>query len=50
MTGDRFEVMPFRRALDEAEQLPEPARLTVTCSPKHGLDESIPVAKDSPAL
>ena len=43
---DRFEVMPFRRALEEAAQLPEPTRLTVTCSPKHGLDESIPVGKE----
>ena len=41
---DRFEVMPFGRAVDEAGQLPEPVRLTVTCSPKHGLDESIVVA------
>ena len=46
MNGDRFEVMPFRRAMDEAAKLPEPARLTVTCSPKHGLDESVPVAKE----
>ena len=46
MRGDRFELMPFRRALDEAAKLPEPVRLTVTCSPKHGLDESVAVAKE----
>jgi methylenetetrahydrofolate reductase (NADPH) len=41
----RFEIMPFGRALDEAARLPEPTRLTVTCSPKHGLDESLAVAR-----
>jgi methylenetetrahydrofolate reductase (NADH) len=41
----RFEIMPFGRALDEAAKLPEPTRLTVTCSPKHGLDESVAVAR-----
>jgi methylenetetrahydrofolate reductase (NADPH) len=41
----RFELMPFGRALDEAARLPEPARLTVTCSPKHGLDESLATAQ-----
>jgi methylenetetrahydrofolate reductase (NADPH) len=40
----RFEVMPFGRAVEEAAQLPEHVRLTVTCSAKHGLDESIEVA------
>jgi methylenetetrahydrofolate reductase (NADPH) len=39
----RFEVMPFGRAEEEAAQLPEPVRLTVTCSPKHGPDESVEV-------
>jgi methylenetetrahydrofolate reductase (NADH) len=40
----RFEVMPFGRAEEEAAELPEPARLTVTCSPKHGLDQTVEVA------
>lgn len=44
MSGDRFEVMPFGRAVDEAAQLPEPVKLTVTCSPKHGPDESVAIA------
>ena len=43
--SDRFEVMPFGRAVEEARQLPEPVRLTVTCSPRHGLDESMAVAR-----
>ena len=41
----RFEVMPFGRALGEAARLPEPTRLTVTCSPKHGLDETLATAR-----
>jgi methylenetetrahydrofolate reductase (NADPH) len=40
----RFEVMPFPRSLEEAAQLPEKVRLTVTCSPKHGPDRSVEVA------
>jgi methylenetetrahydrofolate reductase (NADPH) len=42
---DRFEVMPFERAVEEAARLPNHTRLTVTCSPKHGLDESIAIAR-----
>jgi methylenetetrahydrofolate reductase (NADPH) len=42
---ERYEVMPFERAVEEASQLPEHVRLTVTCSPKHGLDESIAFAQ-----
>jgi methylenetetrahydrofolate reductase (NADPH) len=40
----RFEVLPFARSLDEAAELPEKVRLTVTCSPKHGPDRSVEVA------
>jgi methylenetetrahydrofolate reductase (NADPH) len=40
----RFEVLPFARSLEEAAQLPEKVRLTITCSPKHGPDQSIEVA------
>ncbi len=39
----RFEVMPFPRAVEEAARLPEPVRLTVTCSPRHGPDESVEI-------
>src|SRR5205814_2048057 len=48
--SERFEVMPFGRAEEEAAQLPEHARLTVTCSPRHGLEESIEVATRIRAL
>jgi methylenetetrahydrofolate reductase (NADPH) len=40
----RFEVLPLARSVDEAERLPGPVRLTVTCSPKHGPDESVAIA------
>ena len=40
----RFEVLPFARSVDEAAQLPENVRLTVTCSPKHGPDRSVETA------
>jgi methylenetetrahydrofolate reductase (NADPH) len=40
----RFEILPLGRSEEEARQLPEPVRLTVTCSPKHGPDRSVEVA------
>ncbi|MGH2914825.1 MAG: methylenetetrahydrofolate reductase [Solirubrobacteraceae bacterium] len=40
----RFEVLPLGKSETEAAQLPEPVRLTVTCSPKHGPDHSVQVA------
>jgi methylenetetrahydrofolate reductase (NADH) len=40
----QFEILPFGRGEEEAAELPERVRLTVTCSPKHGLDESIGTA------
>jgi methylenetetrahydrofolate reductase (NADPH) len=40
----QFEVLPFGRAENEAAQLPEPARLTVTASPTHALDDTIETA------
>jgi methylenetetrahydrofolate reductase (NADPH) len=40
----RFEVLPLGRSVEEAERLPRPVRLTVTCSPKHGPDRSIEMA------
>jgi methylenetetrahydrofolate reductase (NADPH) len=40
----RFEILPLGRSEAEARQLPEPARLTVTCSPKYGPDRSVEVA------
>lgn len=40
---DRFEILPFGRGEEEASKLAEPARITVTCSPKHGPDLSVEV-------
>jgi methylenetetrahydrofolate reductase (NADPH) len=42
-TEIRFEVLPLGRSEEEAAQLPEPVRLTVTCSPKLGPDRSVEV-------
>ena len=44
ISGDRFEVLPLGKGEEEAAQLPEPVRLTVTCSPRHGPDHSVQVA------
>jgi methylenetetrahydrofolate reductase (NADPH) len=40
----RFEVLPFARSMEEAAQLPDRVRLTITCSPRHGPDRSVEVA------
>jgi methylenetetrahydrofolate reductase (NADPH) len=40
----RFEILPLGGSETEARELPEPVRLTVTCSPKHGPDRSVEVA------
>ena len=45
-----FEILPFGKGEAEAAELPERVRLTVTCSPKHGLDESIATATRLRAL
>jgi len=37
----RFEVLPFGRAEEEAAQLPDHVRLTVTASPTHTLDQTV---------
>jgi methylenetetrahydrofolate reductase (NADPH) len=47
---NRFEILPFARGEEEAAKLPEPVRLTVTCSPKHGLDHTIETATRVRAL
>ncbi len=46
----QFEILPFGGGEAEAAELPERVRLTVTCSPKHGLDESIATATRLRAL
>jgi methylenetetrahydrofolate reductase (NADPH) len=37
----RFEVLPFPGIVEEAQRLPRPVRVTVTCSPKHGPDRAV---------
>jgi methylenetetrahydrofolate reductase (NADPH) len=46
----RFEVLPLGRSEEEAAELGEPVRLTVTCSPRHGPDQSVEVAQRLGAL
>src|SRR5918992_5037605 len=46
----QFEVLPLERSVEQAEQLPQPERLTVTCSPRHGPDESVAIARRLRAL
>jgi methylenetetrahydrofolate reductase (NADPH) len=46
----QFEVLPFERSVELAEQLPQPERLTITCSPRHGPDESVAFARRLSAL
>ncbi len=40
----RFEILPFGRGIEQASQVEEPLHLTVTTSPKHGVDRSVEVA------
>jgi methylenetetrahydrofolate reductase (NADH) len=40
----RYEVLPFGDVEEQAAQAGEPLRLTVTASPKHGIDRSLDVA------
>jgi methylenetetrahydrofolate reductase (NADPH) len=46
----QFEVLPLGHGEDEAAKLPEPVRLTVICSPKHGPDRTVEVARHLTAL
>jgi hypothetical protein len=46
----QFEVLPLERAEAEAARLPEPVRLTVTSSPKHGADRTVDFAVRLAAL
>lgn len=41
----RYEVLPFKSIDREAEYLPEEAQVTVTCSPKLGVDATLDVAE-----
>lgn len=42
----RFEVLPLDQSEEEGARLPSPVRLTVTCSPKHGPDRTLEVARN----
>ena len=42
--GTRFEILPFGRGVEQASQVGAPLHLTVTTSPKHGVDRSVEVA------
>jgi methylenetetrahydrofolate reductase (NADPH) len=46
----QFEILPLDRSVELAAQLRQPERLTVTCSPRHGPDESVAVARRLRAL
>jgi methylenetetrahydrofolate reductase (NADPH) len=46
----RFEIMPFPKGETQAAELPEPARLTVTTSPRHGVDHTLDVSERLRAL
>jgi methylenetetrahydrofolate reductase (NADH) len=45
MTLIRYEIMPFGDAVEQAACLSQPAHLTVTCSPRHGLDATVAFAE-----
>lgn len=48
--ADRYEIMPLGTAEQEAAAQPGPLVLTVTCSPRHGLDHTVDVAERVAAL
>jgi methylenetetrahydrofolate reductase (NADPH) len=45
LTAPRYEVLPFAKAEAQAAEAGTPLRLTVTTSPKHGIDRSLEVAE-----
>jgi methylenetetrahydrofolate reductase (NADPH) len=46
----RYEVMPFGSPEEEARSVARPLTLTVTCSPRHGVDHSLRVSERLAAL
>jgi methylenetetrahydrofolate reductase (NADPH) len=46
----RFEILPFGAGAEQAAELPEHVRLTVTCSPRHGPDLSVDVGTQLRAI
>jgi methylenetetrahydrofolate reductase (NADPH) len=45
LLAPRYEILPFGKGPKEAAELGEPVRLTVTTSPKHGVDRSVEVVE-----
>lgn len=45
LAAPRFEVMPVRSVEDEVAALPSGATVTVTCSPRHGIDRTVEVSQ-----
>jgi methylenetetrahydrofolate reductase (NADPH) len=43
LLAPRYEILPFGKGPKEAAEVGEPLRLTVTTSPKHGVDRSVEV-------
>ncbi|MBS3785413.1 MAG: methylenetetrahydrofolate reductase, partial [Gammaproteobacteria bacterium] len=41
LAAPRYELIPIRGMFEEAERLPQGATITVTCSPKHGIDRTL---------
>ncbi len=48
--GNRYEVLPFGDAEPEAAAVGRPLTITVTCSPRHGIDHTVGVAERIAAL
>ena len=46
----RYEVLPFRSSVEQAAEIAPPLRLTVTASPRHGIDRSVDHALSLRAL
>jgi methylenetetrahydrofolate reductase (NADPH) len=44
LEAPKYEVLPFGTVHEQAAQLDEPVRLTITTSPKHGIDRSLEFA------
>lgn len=49
-TEVRFEILPFERGIEEAARTETPLHLTVTTSPRHGVDRTVDVAVELRAL
>ena len=44
-SDSRYEILPFGSGPDEARALTRPVTITVTCSPRHGLDRTVEIAE-----